>query len=95
MPMAMSMAVAMEARATEAAIDGAAIGPAVQASYGLQSGATAASRTKPIDTALTAALPINVSTTRRERFMWRPSLFEDPAFQGLSPGNRFLLPTGP
>ena len=32
--------------------------------------------TKPIDTALTAAVPINVSTTRRERFMLRPLLFE-------------------
>ena len=30
--------------------------------------------TKPIDTALTAAVPINVNTTRRERFMEPPAL---------------------
>jgi hypothetical protein len=33
-------------------------------------------RTKPIDTALTAAVPISVNTTRRERFMGLPSVGE-------------------
>jgi hypothetical protein len=31
-------------------------------------------RTKPIDTALTAAVPISVKTTRRDRFMASPAL---------------------
>jgi hypothetical protein len=31
-------------------------------------------RTKPIDTALTAAVPISVNTTRRDRFMAAPAL---------------------
>jgi hypothetical protein len=42
---------------------------------GLVSGPQSLRRTKPIDAALMAAVPINVKTTRRERFMVLPSAF--------------------
>jgi hypothetical protein len=40
-------------------------------------------RTNPIDTALTAAVPISVNTTRRERFMGLPFRLASKAMEAL------------
>ena len=69
--MTVAMAMAMESmrRAAEAAIGRAAIGLPSGPGTATLPGPQSRRGTRPIDTAPTAALPINVSTTRRERFM--------------------------
>jgi hypothetical protein len=90
--MAVTMAMEAMRRGTEAAIDRAAIGPAVRTRHGLQSGAAAAphkTHRYSADGGAThqcqhdAARAFHVAALRCPK-IW---LFEDLAFSGMSPSN--------